>query len=392
MEFKIQFNNRAHAYTKDEENCVLEAMRNANPLTQGKNLQEFEEKLCQYIGAKHVFGVCNATAALEMAAQLCCFQSGDEVIIPSHTYTSSAYPFAKSGARIVWADINPQERVVTAQTISDKITSKTKAIVVAHLYGYGADMPGIMKVARSHNLMVVEDAAQALGVMVGDSMVGTYGDFSVFSFHSHKNISTLGEGGALVVKDEYIASLVPSLRHNGHCLFPFKQTDYWIPAMGNVDFPELKNQMLWPNNYCIGEVECALGVKLINRMNIINQEKHARAMMFIEALSSFPEFEFHRVSEPRHSYHLLVAKLNNGKRDEFIRKMANEKKIQCVVQYFPLNRYPLYQKAGFGNADCPNADNFFDNMVSFPFHHSLLDSELEYILESAKSVMNELRA
>jgi len=391
MEFKIPFNARAHAYTKEEEDSVLEAMRNANPLTQGKYLQEFEEKLRRYTGAHHAFGVCNATAALEMAAQLCCFQNGDEVIIPSHTYTSSAYPFAKSGARIVWADIDLHKRVVTAQTISDKITSKTKAIVVAHLYGYGADMPEIMEMAKRHDLLVVEDAAQALGVEVEGKMVGTYGDFGVFSFHSHKNISTLGEGGALVVMERKLADLVPGLRHNGHCPFPYERDDYWIPAMGNVDFPQLNDQTLWPSNYCLGEVECALGLKLLDRIKFINMKKRERAIRFIDTLAGFPELEFHRVPSLRHNYHLLAAKLTNGKRDEFVRRMAGDKKIQCVVQYYPLNRYPLYQKAGFGNADCPSADNFFDNMVSFPFHYSLLDSELEYILKSTQDVLNELR-
>ena len=113
--------------------------------------------------------------------------------------------------------------------------------------------------------------------------------------------------------------------------------------------------------------------------------------MFIDALSNFSELEFHRVHSTRHNYHLLAAKLNGGKRDEFIRKMAIEKKIQCVVQYYPLNRYPLYQKAGFGNADCPQGDDFFDNMVSFPFHHSLSSEELDYILQSTKDVLKELQ-
>ncbi|MBT3185124.1 MAG: DegT/DnrJ/EryC1/StrS family aminotransferase [Nitrospina sp.] len=392
MEFKIHFSARAHTYTKEEEDAVLEAMRNANPLTQGQNLHEFEAKLCRYIGGRHAFGVCNATAALELAAQLCCFDKGDEVVIPSHTFTSSAYPFAKSGARIVWADIDPHKRVVTAQTIADKVTSKTKAVVVAHLYGYGADMAEIMEMAKRHNFLVIEDAAQALGVEVEGKMAGAYGDFGVLSFHSHKNISTLGEGGALMVRDKELAALVPGLRHNGHCSFLAKRNDYWIPAMGNVDFPQINGRVFWPNNYCIGEVECALGLKLLDRINVINQKKRERAIRFIDALADFPELEFHRVPSSRHNYHLLAAKLTNGKRDEFIRRMAGDKKIQCVVQYYPLNRYPLYQTAGFGDADCPNADNFFDNMVSFPFHHSLLDSDLDYILQSTQDVLKELRA
>ena len=358
--------------------------------TASKYVDEFEKKICHYLGVENAFAVCNATAALEMAAQLCSFQEGDEVVIPSHTFTSSAYPFLKKGATIVWADIDPQSRVATAQTISGCITSRTKAIVVPHLYGYGAYMPEIMDVAKSYKLLVIEDAAQALGVEIDGKKAGTFGDFGVISFHSHKNISTLGEGGVLVVQNNTIADQVPMLRHNGHCAFPFERKDYWIPAMGNVDFPELEGKFLWPNNYCLGEVECALGLKLLERIDEINGQKRKRALDFITALSEFPNIEFHRVKSVRHNYHLLAAKINNNQRDNFIRRMATEKGIQCVVQYYPLNRYALYQKAGFGSANCPNADHFFDNMVSFPFHHGLTEEDLDYMVQSTKEVLGGL--
>ena len=392
MEVKIPFSGRAHAYTEDEINIVVAAMKDANPLTQGKYLKAFEEKFCHYIGVERSFAVSNATAALEISAQLCQFMPGDEVIIPSHTFTSTAYPFAKKGAQIVWADIDLKTRVVTAQTLAERITSKTKALVVPHLYGYGADMPEIMGLAKKHNLLVVEDAAQVLGVEIDGKKAGTFGDFGVYSFHSHKNITTLGEGGMLVVKDKNLANLVPPLRHNGHCAFSFERKDYWVPAMGNVDFPEINRKTLWPNNFCLGEVECALGSKLLDRINSINEEKRERALKFIESLIDYPELEFHRVDSVRHNYHLLVARLLGGKRDNFIRKMAQEKEVQCVVQYYPLNRYPLYQKAGFGKAECPNADEFFDSMVSFPFHHWLSDEDFNYLLTSTLETLESLRS
>jgi dTDP-4-amino-4,6-dideoxygalactose transaminase len=391
MQFKIKFSGKSHNYTEEEIETVVKAMRDAEPYTQGRYLKGFEEKFCEYIGAPHAFAVNNATAALEMAALLCQFEPGDEVIIPSHTFTSSAYPFAKKGAKIVWADIDLKSRVVTAETIEKKISLYTKAIVVVHLYGYMADMPSIMELARKHNLFVVEDAAQSMGTDVAGKKSGTFGDFGVFSLHSHKNITTLGEGGIMVVKEKKYADIIPMLRHNGHCNFPFDREDYWIPAMGNVDFPVLNDKILWPNNYCLGEIECALGAKLLDRLDELNSQKRKRAVYFIDALKDYPELEFHRVDTTRHNYHLLAARMTNGKRDKFIRKMAQEKGIQCVVQYYPLNRYPLYQKLGFGNADCPNTDNFFDNMVSFPFHHWMSDGEFEYMLKSTKDILESLR-
>ena len=165
-EFRIPFSQRAHHYTESELTAAVTVMRDAVPLTQGKHLQAFESRFRDYAGIDHAFAVSNATAGLELAAQLCQFKTGDEVVIPSHTFTSSAYPFAKAGARIIWADIDPATRVVSVETIAPCISDRTRALVVPHLYGYGADMPGIMALARAHELIVVEDVAQALGVMI----------------------------------------------------------------------------------------------------------------------------------------------------------------------------------------------------------------------------------
>ena len=125
---------------------------------------------------------------------------------------------------IVWSDIDLSTRVVTAETIASCITSNTRAVVVPHLYGYGADIPSIMALAEKHDFLVIEDAAQALGVIVDDRMVGTYGDFGIFSFHAQKNVTTLGEGGMLIVRDPGMAELIPMLRHNGHCPYPPRST------------------------------------------------------------------------------------------------------------------------------------------------------------------------
>ena len=392
MNFIIPFSGRAHAYTEDELQTIMDVAKGAVPLTQGSHLQKFEAAFRAYARVSHVFAVNNATAALELSAQLCQFKPGDEVIIPSHTFTASAYPFLKKGAKIVWADIDLRTRVVTAETIERCITPNTRAVVVVHLYGYGANMPAIVQLVEKHNILLIEDAAQALGSDIDDKMAGTFGDFGVFSFHSHKNITTLGEGGMLVVKDDTIAKIIPQLRHNGHCSFDYERQDYWVPAMGNVDIPELNGERLMPNNYCIGEVECALGVKLLQRIDMLNAVKRMRALRFIDALADYPQLQFHRVATARHNYHLLVAKVENGWRDAFIRLMAQEYGIQCVVQYYPLNRYPFYQKSGYGEANCPHADDFFDNMVSFPFQHTLREEELDYIISSIRAVVTKLAA
>ena len=391
---KVNFSGRAIKYTEDEIEAVVEAMRNAEPLTQGKYQAAFEEKFANYQGveAGSCFAVMNGCSALELSAQLCGFQPGDEVVIPSHTFTASAYPFLKHGAKIVWADIDPETRVLTAKTLEKALTKRTKAVVPVHLYGYVADMPEIMELCAERGIMCVEDAAQSIGAEIDGKKAGSFGDLAIFSFHSHKNLTTLGEGGMLYVRDKKLRDLVPMLRHNGHCGFDFERSDYWKPAMGNVDLPMMDGKPLMPSNYCLGEVECALGAKMLDRIDEINAQKRSRALRFIDGLADFPQLRFHRVPTRRHNYHLLAASFSgDGKmRDAFMRAMHDEKGIKCVVQYLPLNRYDFYKKLGYGHADCPEADAFFDSMVSFPFQHWLSDEDLAYMLASTREVLTGL--
>ena len=395
MKCRINFSGRSIRYTDEEIAVAVEAMRSADPLTQGRYMTAFENKFADYqrVPRGSCFVTMNGVSALEMSAQLCRFKPGDEVVMPSHTFTASAYPYIKKGATMAWADVDLHTRVVTAETIARAITPRTKAVVVVHLYGYVADMPAIAKLCQERGLILIEDAAQSIGSELNGQKAGSFGDMAIFSFHSHKNLTTLGEGGMLYVKDPALAALVPALRHNGHCPYDFERLDYWKPAMGNVDMPILEGEFLQPNNYCLGEVECAIGAKLLDRIDRINDEKRARALAFIDALADFPELEFHREATRRHNYHLLAARMTQGpeKRDNFIRAMYGIKSVKCVVQYIPLNRYDYYRRLGMDKADCPNADTFFDSMVSFPFHHWMSEEDLHYIIDSTREMLAYLR-
>ena len=202
-----------------------------------------------------------------------------------------------------------------------------------HLYGYGADMDEIMDMATGNNIIVIEDAAQSLGTRINGRMTGTIADFGVYSFHSHKNMTTLGEGGMITTNHQKYAELRPMFIHNGHGDYSFKRENYWRPAMGNVDFPVLNNRHIMPSNYCMGEVECAIGIELLDRIEELNQQKRDRAIYFIDSLKDFDQLAFHRVKSDRHNYHLLVAMDRSGKRDEFIKKwlMKREFKMLCNI-------------------------------------------------------------
>lgn len=391
--FKVNFSARGHDYTDEDIQIVVDAMKNADPLTQGQYQLEFEKKFGQFNCSKHCFAVSSCTGALELAATMCRLSPEDEVILPAHTFCATAIPFARTGARLVWADIEPDTRLVSANTIGPLITERTKVVVVVHLYGLMAPMPEIVALAKEHRLLVVEDCAQAPGAHIDGVKSGNFGDFACFSFHTHKNLTTLGEGGMLVVKDDEYAKYVPGLRHNGLRGFDNERPRYWMPAMSNVDF-DIPG--VWPYNFCIGEVQCAVGIKVIDRLGQMNEDRNRKARKVIDALSKYRELSFQRVPEGFfHCYHLLSAMYDGsayGKNNhDFIELMAFTYGVKMIVQYHPLYRYPMFKKAGFGDGHCPNTDKFFDNMVSFPFHHWMPDDELDYMIDATIKTLDILR-
>jgi dTDP-4-amino-4,6-dideoxygalactose transaminase len=386
----VPWSGRGSVYTEDEIAFVTQAMRSADPLTQGRYRTEFEQAFAAHVGAPHCFAVATCTAALQLAAELCRIRPGDEVIAPAHTFAASAIPFARLGARLKWADIDPATLVVTAATIAPLITPRTRAIVVVHLYGLMADMGPIMDLAGRHGIPVVEDCAQANGATLGGRQAGSFGDLACFSFHGHKQMTTLGEGGMLVVRDADLAKVVPGLRHNGMRPYAADRERYWLPAMTNVDFDW---DGVWPYNFCLGEAQCAAGIAQLKRLPEMNEHRRRRAAGFKAAVADFPELVFQACPAGRvHTYYCLPARYDGAAgRDAVIERLAGHHGVRVIVQYYPLYRYPLFERAGFGAADCPETDRFFESMVSFPFHGWMPEDEFQAMIDATRETLAFLR-
>lgn len=383
----INWSGRSHNYSNRELTFLKNVIKNADPLTQGKYLTQFEKAFAKYINVsqKNVFALSSAAAALEIIAALLKLKKGDEVIIPAHTYCASAIPFLRNRAKIVWADIDFDTRVIDYRDVEKKITKRTKAIVVVHLYGYACDISPFLKICKKKNIKLVEDCAQAIGAEINRRKVGTRGDFSCFSFHSQKNITTLGEGGMIYVKNKKLAEKVKGMRHNGHCDFNFKRKNYWQPAMGNLDL-DIPNQL--PFKFTLSEVQCASGILMLKRLDRLNYVRIKRAKKFVTELKKFKNLVFNAsFDKKRHVYHLLSAYYapnKNHNRDDLISILYNKFKIKCAVQYYPLYRYPLFKKINKVNKSCKNTDKFYNNMISFPFHVWMSDKEFNYMINSTK--------
>lgn len=389
---KINWSGRSHNFTNQEINFLTKIIKKADPLTQGEYLRKFEEIFSKYIGKKNVFAVSSAAAALEIIALLLGLKKNDEVIIPAHTYCASAIPFARQGCKIVWSDIDFKTRVVDLDDVKKKITSKTKALVIVHLYGYAVDFRDAMSLCKKRKIKIVEDCAQSLGAEINRKKVGTLGDFSCYSFHAQKNITTLGEGGMIYVKNNKLASKVSGLRYNGHCDFSFKRKNYWVPAMGNLDV-DIKNK--WPYKFTLSEVQCGAGIVGMKKLDKLNNLRINRAKKFISSLRNFKELIFNaKFKHQRHVYHLLSAYYEPSKkvnRDNLIQKLYNNYSIKCAVQYYPLYKYSLFKKMGFGKHECPNTEKFFNNMISFPFHIWMTNKHFNYMISSVKKSLMVLQ-
>lgn len=391
--FILSWSGRAVNYTDEDIAVVIRAMKDADPLTQGRYQAKFEKVFSDYHEGIPAFATSSCAAALELAADLIEIRPGDEVIIPAHTYVATAIPFARRGARLVWADIDPDTRVITGETVAARITSRTKAVVPVHLYGLCAPMDGIMSLAEKHGFWVIEDCAQALGASYRGKKCGTFGHLSCYSFHAQKNITTLGEGGMIMARSPEHVKKIPGLRHNGHREYPADRPFYWQPAMVNVDFDI---EGVWPHNFSIGEIQCALGIQLMSRLKDLNSMRYRNARSIIKSLSDCPELKFQHIPEgSTHVYHLLSARYDSGipdiDRNDLIKILAFKYKVQAVVQYYPLYRYPMMVKAGFGSADCPNTDHFFNNMLSLPFYEWFSEEQIDYLIKSTKEAVNKLR-
>lgn len=385
----INWSGKSHNFTSKEKNYLFKMLDNSDVLTQGPELNKFENSLRNYLGSKNIFCTSSAAAALEIIADLIDIKKGDEIIIPAHTYCATAIPFAKRGAKIVWADISLDTRTIDFFDVKKKITNKTKVIVVVDLYGYAVDVNKFKKLGT--NIKIVHDCAQSMGASFMKKKSGMLADFACYSFHSQKNITTLGEGGAIYVKSKKLANAVKGLRHNGHRPYSSKRKYYWKPAMVNLEL-DVKN--VWPHKFTLSEIQCAAGHLLLKRLDSLNNTRIKRAKKIIKELHGETlNFNVDNKNQ-RHVYHLLTAYVNPSKnisRDKIISLLYKKYKIQSIVQFYPLYKYPLFKKMHLGIASCPKTELFYKNMISFPFHVWLSDNQINYMILSIKKCINELK-
>ena len=363
-------------YTDDELEYVQKAIESHKICGDGEFTKKCNAWLEEKFNAAKVLLTTSGSTALDMAALLCDIHKGDEVILPSFTFSSTANSFVLAGAKLVFVDIRPDTMNIDETKIEAAITEKTKVIVPVHYAGVACEMDTIMHIARKHGLLVVEDAAQGVMSTYKGKALGTIGDFGCYSFHETKNYS-MGEGGALVINNAAFFEKAEILREKGtnRSKFYRGQVDkYTWVDFGDSYLPsEINAAYLWPQLLMADEINN-------DRLRSWNQYYDALKPLEEEGKLELP----HIPEDCVHNAHMFYVKLKNlQERTAFIDHLK-DKNIGCVFHYIPLHSAPAGLKFGRFHGEDVYTTKESERLARLPMYYRLTPEDVETVCESIK--------
>lgn len=357
----------------DDIQAVIETLQ-SDYLTTGPRIQEFEQKVANYCGARYAVAVSNGTAALHIACMAAGIGEGDEVITTPITFVASSNCVLYCGATPVFADIHPQTYNIDVEDIERKITDKTKAIIPVHFSGQPCQMDSIHQIAKKYNLIVIEDAAHALGADYKGQKIGSISDMTTMSFHPVKHITT-AEGGMVLTNDEALYKKLCLARTHG-----ITRDDSMMECVAE-DEPWYYEQISLGYNYRITDVQCALGISQMNRLDEFVEKRIRLVQRYNEAFAGVSSIITPYQMEGCHnSYHLYVIQVTNRPRKEVFQELRAAG-IGVNVHYIPIYTQPYYRKNGYADVCCPNAEQYYERAISLPLYPDLTDEEQDYVIE-----------
>lgn len=365
----IRFN--VPPYTGKELENIKIAVENMHICGDGEFTKKCSEYLEKITGTARCLLTTSCTHALEMAALLCGLGEGDEVIVPSYTFVSTADAFVLRGAKAVFVDIRPDTMNIDESLIEDAITGRTKAIFVVHYAGVACEMDTIMEIANRHGLKVVEDAAQAIMCTYKGKPLGTIGDFGCFSFHETKNFS-MGEGGALLIRDPAYIEEAEILREKG--------TDRSKFYRGQVDKYRWMN---YGSSYLPSDMNAAYLYSQFEMADEINQTRIDRWDQYYELLSPLQEtgkVELPVVPEGCvHNGHMFYLKTKDLEERTRLIEFMKEKDVLTVFHYVPLHSAPAGIKFGRFHGEDKHTTRESERLLRLPMFYQLTEQQVEYI-------------
>lgn len=362
-------------YTGNEEKYILESMKSSKISGDGEFTKKCHEWFEKRLNCKKVLLTPSCTAALEMAAILFNIKEGDEVIMPSYTFVSTANAFVLRGAKIVFVDIHPDTMNIDETKIEEAITSKTKVIVPVHYAGVACDMDNIMDIANRYSLFVVEDAAQGMMSTYKGKALGTIGHLGAFSFHETKNYTSAGEGGLLIINDEQFIQRAEIIREKGtnRSLFFRGMVDKysWVDVGSSYLLNDVSAAYLWGNLEFADEINQ-------NRLN--SWQKYYDGLKELEnkGLIELPKIPDGCVQNG----HMFYIKVKDLEERTALLDYLKKNDINAVFHYVPLHSAPAGVK--FGRFD--GVDNFTtkesERLIRLPMYYNMLSSDINNVIRN----------
>jgi UDP-4-amino-4,6-dideoxy-N-acetyl-beta-L-altrosamine transaminase len=377
--------------TQDDIDSVVQTLRSVN-LTQGPQITQFEDKLANFIGAKHAYAVNSATSGLHIACMALELGPGDILWTSPNTFVASANCALYCGASVDFVDIDPLTYNMSVKKLSDKLINASKngslpkIVIPVHFAGQPCDMKAIHELSIKYNFKIIEDASHAVGASYRDSYIGSckYSDIAVFSFHPVKIITT-GEGGMAVTNCEKLAKKLSLFRSHG---ITRNSLDLEYDDIG----PWYYEQLELGYNYRMTDIQASLGISQLDRLEDFIVKRHEVAKFYNKNLAGLPLTLPFQSIEGVSSYHLYVIKLNLEEINVTHREVfefLRSKEILVNIHYIPVHTQPFYRNLGFSNGDFPEAENYYRRAISIPMHPSLTDKELDYVVKTLKEILDK---
>lgn len=359
--------------------AVVETLQ-SDYLTTGPKIEEFERCVAEYVGANYAVAVSNGTAALHAACYAAGIKEGDEVITSPITFAASSNCVLYCGATPVFADIDPITCNLDPEDILRKITNRTKAIIAVHYSGQPCDMDAIHKIAEEYNLTVIEDAAHALAAEYKGKKVGSISDMTTFSFHPVKHITT-AEGGMITTNDKSLYEKLLLFRSHGIT----RNHDLMTTNEGAWYYEQLELGY----NYRITDVQCALGISQMKRLDQFVNRRRDIARKYEEAFKNIAGIGIPSCNEDSvSSWHLYVIQVEGDRRKELFDFLRSQG-IGVNVHYIPVYKFPYYQRIGYDTVVCKHAEMFYERCISLPIYPELTEEQQDYVIDKVCSFCSE---
>lgn len=372
---------------EDDIQAVCDTL-NSDLITCGPKVDELEDELCRYTGAKHAIAVSNGTAALHCACIAAGIGPGDEVITTPITFAASANCVCYCGGTPVFADINSRTYNIDPESIKEHITDKTKAVIAVDYTGQVVEVEAIRKICDEHGLIFIEDAAHSIGSEYNGIKVGNLADITCHSFHPVKTI-TGGEGGAALTNSQELYGKLKLARTHG--------------ITHDVDCMSVKTEGPWyyeqiglGYNYRITDFQAALILSQLGKIDRFSKRRKEIVQMYDKEFSKIPEIIVQEeIKESNSCRHLYVIQLDLDKltcsRREFFDALSAEN-VQPQVHYIPVYWFPYYQERGYKKGLCPNAERIYERIMSIPLYPKMTNQDVKDVIHAVKKVVSYYRA